>query len=229
MLAPVRTREDLITKCYFFSYIFRDIFLYIVPFSMIISISLIYKAEIMINLQIGFLFILSCFLIFLILFRVCLKYGIYFFIDLPRREFFDNDNSTDLATFISYTTLFLTLMKFILLTIIFTITISDIQDYRDRILIYVTFIYCFVLFIVYCLYGFYKMFTFYFSFPGRYLYQRKFKRIRIQTSEECPICLGEDSSEWIEIILCNHRFHQKCVRQWLREKKTCPICRKVVE
>lgn len=44
---------------------------------------------------------------------------------------------------------------------------------------------------------------------------------------ECSICLREDLcllSEW-RVLLCGHRFHKDCLREWLRHKRRCPLCR----
>jgi len=29
-------------------------------------------------------------------------------------------------------------------------------------------------------------------------------------------------------LICNHKFHYKCILQWLEENNTCPICRMIV-
>jgi len=43
--------------------------------------------------------------------------------------------------------------------------------------------------------------------------------------EECTICLepmGHDRTK----VDCNHEFHTKCLRKWLKEKSVCPLCNK---
>jgi len=44
-------------------------------------------------------------------------------------------------------------------------------------------------------------------------------------NEECCICMDNDNnSEW-SMLPCAHKFHRKCISQWLRSNQTCPICR----
>jgi hypothetical protein len=54
----------------------------------------------------------------------------------------------------------------------------------------------------------------------------------VEVGEECPICLDEfdDSDEENKSFVtdCGHKFHGKCLERWLRERDTCPSCRKVL-
>lgn len=44
-------------------------------------------------------------------------------------------------------------------------------------------------------------------------------------NEECCICMDIDNNiEW-SMLACDHKFHRKCISQWLRSNQTCPICR----
>jgi len=45
--------------------------------------------------------------------------------------------------------------------------------------------------------------------------------------KSCPICLDdfEDGTE-VRFLWCLHRFHKKCVDQWLEKHTNCPICKK---
>jgi hypothetical protein len=44
-------------------------------------------------------------------------------------------------------------------------------------------------------------------------------------NEECCICMDIDNNiEW-SMLPCDHKFHRKCISQWLRSNQTCPICR----
>ena len=49
------------------------------------------------------------------------------------------------------------------------------------------------------------------------------------TQEEttCSICMNEYIKEdWVSILVkCKHIFHTKCIKEWLKYKKNCPICR----
>jgi hypothetical protein len=43
-------------------------------------------------------------------------------------------------------------------------------------------------------------------------------------NEECCICLDIGENTW-SMLLCGHKFHEKCITTWLRVNQTCPICR----
>jgi len=46
-------------------------------------------------------------------------------------------------------------------------------------------------------------------------------------SPVCAICHDGYSHENDVLVLdCGHEYHEKCVRQWMRSKTTCPFCRK---
>ena len=38
-----------------------------------------------------------------------------------------------------------------------------------------------------------------------------------------------NDSQPIKILPCNHAFHIACIDEWLKRKRTCPICREIVE
>lgn len=43
---------------------------------------------------------------------------------------------------------------------------------------------------------------------------------------ECCICMEDfTSSEEIVATECSHVFHKQCCREWLRQARTCPVCR----
>ena len=44
---------------------------------------------------------------------------------------------------------------------------------------------------------------------------------------QCAICLSAfmDSDPAVEVATCQHRFHSRCIQQWLSRKQTCPVCR----
>ena len=46
----------------------------------------------------------------------------------------------------------------------------------------------------------------------------------------CTICL-EDFMEGEEIVLCpcKHCFHQHCIKDWLRMKNSCPVCKLLIQ
>ncbi|KAJ0253388.1 RING-type domain-containing protein [Hirschfeldia incana] len=42
----------------------------------------------------------------------------------------------------------------------------------------------------------------------------------------CPICLEEWSEGDVAAVMpCEHKFHSKCVEEWLGMHATCPLCR----
>lgn len=50
-----------------------------------------------------------------------------------------------------------------------------------------------------------------------------------EDSKSCVVCMAEYLEEDTLIKLpCEHHFHAKCVTDWLRNRATCPICRKAV-
>lgn len=48
---------------------------------------------------------------------------------------------------------------------------------------------------------------------------------------ECSICLTEfiDQDKLTELPNCAHKFHTKCIREWLKENRICPYCRSDVK
>ena len=49
----------------------------------------------------------------------------------------------------------------------------------------------------------------------------------LKSGDTCPICLA--LLVWsTQSLACGHRFHQKCIHRWLRDRKTCPCCRAAV-
>lgn len=42
---------------------------------------------------------------------------------------------------------------------------------------------------------------------------------------ECVICYMEyKKGEWLTTLPCMHQYHMKCIKRWLGDHKTCPIC-----
>jgi hypothetical protein len=50
-------------------------------------------------------------------------------------------------------------------------------------------------------------------------------KIEIYSLNECSICL-EINYNKITKTDCEHEFHEKCLLEWMKISKTCPICRK---
>lgn len=45
---------------------------------------------------------------------------------------------------------------------------------------------------------------------------------------ECGICLDDSSPTNIQLLPCNHCFHEECIIPWLSQKNVCPFCRNQV-
>ncbi|KRX02304.1 hypothetical protein PPERSA_09921 [Pseudocohnilembus persalinus] len=53
----------------------------------------------------------------------------------------------------------------------------------------------------------------------------KYKKNGEQQSS-CNICLCDfEEGEEIKILICIHRFHAKCIDQWISKNTKCPICK----
>lgn len=59
----------------------------------------------------------------------------------------------------------------------------------------------------------------------------KTKNISNDSIKECNICL-ENMNNGVCKLDCNHSFHLKCIKKWIKQKKdcpNCPICRKEIK
>ena len=66
-----------------------------------------------------------------------------------------------------------------------------------------------------------------FSTMSRYVIKLEEKNDSI---DECTICLEDlDKNNLVKILKCGHEFHTKCIHDWMKIKKTCPICRKKIK
>ncbi len=45
-------------------------------------------------------------------------------------------------------------------------------------------------------------------------------------ASECPICKEELKTANVTISDCEHKFHFKCLHNWIKKSNSCPICRK---
>ena len=43
--------------------------------------------------------------------------------------------------------------------------------------------------------------------------------------DECSICLTTVGEFHQKILSCSHIFHWHCIKEWIKESKTCPVCR----
>jgi hypothetical protein len=44
-----------------------------------------------------------------------------------------------------------------------------------------------------------------------------------QDKEDCVICLDDIDTEWRELE-CRHRYHKKCIDNWITVRAKCPMC-----
>lgn len=52
------------------------------------------------------------------------------------------------------------------------------------------------------------------------------KKIKITpTNQECSICLDNISENAVKCCQCGHCFHEECIKRWLKNNSTCPLCR----
>lgn len=50
------------------------------------------------------------------------------------------------------------------------------------------------------------------------------------SEEECTICLDSlEKNNSVATLECGHEFHNCCIKDWMKIKKTCPICRKKIK
>ena len=54
-----------------------------------------------------------------------------------------------------------------------------------------------------------------------------FKTINLISDEICPICLDKYNGPTVLRLPCNkeHFFHKKCILEWFKKSRKCPICR----
>ena len=50
--------------------------------------------------------------------------------------------------------------------------------------------------------------------------------IKIQSDDDCPICLDKLNDEKIVLQTnCGHHFHKECLTRSIKTSEKCPICR----
>lgn len=59
---------------------------------------------------------------------------------------------------------------------------------------------------------------------------RKLEKLENNLDTDCSICLNQfKEDDFINILECQHQFHQDCLDKWLVNSKTCPICRNLIK
>ena len=71
--------------------------------------------------------------------------------------------------------------------------------------------------------------------PSKEELARRCEKLRIrelseeEAKESCSICLAEfEGGKGAELPNCSHIFHEKCIKKWLEQKNTCPLCTQTV-
>ena len=56
----------------------------------------------------------------------------------------------------------------------------------------------------------------------------EYKHTNKNSNNICIICLEDhELNDKIIILSCYHKFHKKCILEWLNNNPICPICRKI--
>ena len=51
-------------------------------------------------------------------------------------------------------------------------------------------------------------------------------KLQIKFSESCAICLDKQHfGSVIKELSCKHKFHAKCINEWITHNSACPVCR----
>lgn len=48
--------------------------------------------------------------------------------------------------------------------------------------------------------------------------------------ESCAICLDDlKTGQMVKALACSHKFHEKCINNWLKQKLLCPLCKEKID
>ena len=52
-------------------------------------------------------------------------------------------------------------------------------------------------------------------------------KVKSNSKNQCSICMDgySDNNNAMKIKACGHEFHTSCLKQWLSQNRTCPLCR----
>lgn len=54
----------------------------------------------------------------------------------------------------------------------------------------------------------------------------QYEKIEKTHQKKCSICLEEyKKKDNVNLLKCNHIFHNNCLKMWLYNNNTCPLCR----
>jgi hypothetical protein len=52
--------------------------------------------------------------------------------------------------------------------------------------------------------------------------------INSNDEEKCSICLSKIDNYIYTNLSCNHKFHLKCINEWLKNSNECPLCKRIL-
>lgn len=54
----------------------------------------------------------------------------------------------------------------------------------------------------------------------------EYRKANKNDNSPCTICLSDyDECQNLIVLDCQHYFHEKCIKSWLKKQTTCPVCR----
>ncbi len=57
-----------------------------------------------------------------------------------------------------------------------------------------------------------------------------FTNVHKRYGDSCTICVSDfQTAEKVRRLACNHQYHAKCIKGWLINEKTCPVCKAEVK
>jgi len=101
--------------------------------------------------------------------------------------------------------------------------IKDLRLYSISILLLQLNIGLFIIFVKLCI-------IYWIYLAGMILYNliKNPKKFKQKINKECSICCDINTKYWIK-TMCNHEFHDDCLKKWKVISMTCPICRNMIE
>ena len=56
----------------------------------------------------------------------------------------------------------------------------------------------------------------------------KLDKLKLKNNNEiCSICMDNGNNKYLK-LKCNHIFHLKCIKQWIEQNNSCPLCRNTI-